>query len=339
MKILLTGATGFVGSEILKQILSGGHSVRALVRSEKAASHFHGRPNVETFIGNILHGPSLTGCLEGVDAVVHLVGVIAEVGENTYDRVHRVGTENLIKEAKKAKVKRFIHMSALGTRANARSQYHRSKWAAEEALRASGLDWTIFRPSIIYGPGDGFVNFFARMTRPPLSWLQLFTLPVVLGGYAHLQPIPVTDVARCFASALTKSDSVGKVYDLCGPKALRLREILRTICEVQGHAVTEIDPPLKRWIGDLSHFLIPIAALQSLLVQPKVVLVPVPFEFATVIAWFMETFLPKPLLNRDQLMMLEEDNVGDAAPARNDFGISPLGFREGLGAVLSLSSR
>ncbi len=335
MKILLTGATGFVGSEILRQLFADGHSVRVLIRSESGGAKFQGRPDVETFIGNILHGPSLAGCMEGIDAVMHLVGVIAEVGENTFDRVHRVGTENLLKETKKAKVKRFIHMSALGTRANARSQYHRSKWAGEEAVRVSGLDWTIFRPSIIYGRGDGFVNFFARMTRPPMNWLQLFTMPVMLGGHAHLQPIPVADVARCFAGAVSKSESIGKTYDLCGPSPLRLREIVRTICEVQGHEVKEIQPPFKRWIGDWSHFLIPIAAFQSLLIQPKVVLVPVPFEFATVIAWLMETFLSKPLLNRDQLIMLEEDNVGDLAAAKADFGISPSEFQQGLSAMLS----
>jgi len=334
MKILLTGATGFVGSEILKQLLAGGHSVRVLVRSDKAVGKFAPHANVETFVGNILHGPSLTGCMEGTEAVVHIVGVIAEVGENTFDRVHRLGTENLIKEAKKAKVKRFVHMSALGTRANARSQYHISKWAAEEAVRASGLDWTIFRPSIIYGPGDEFVNFFARMTRFPRNLFQLFTMPVMLGGYAHLQPIPLADVARCFAGSIGKTESVGKTYDLCGPRALRLRDILRTIAEVQGNDVKELEPPFKRWIGDWSNLLIPFAALQSLLIQPKTLLVPVPFEFATVIAWFMETFLPKPLLNRDQLMMLEEDNVGDAAAARNDFGISPPEFRDGLAGVI-----
>ena len=100
-----------------------------------------------------------------MEAVVHLVGIISEVGQNTFENVHPRGTENIVAAARAADVTRFIHMSALGTRPNAASRYHQSKWAAEEIVRRSGLAWTIFRPSIIYGPGDGFVNLFARMSR------------------------------------------------------------------------------------------------------------------------------------------------------------------------------
>jgi uncharacterized protein YbjT (DUF2867 family) len=330
MKVLLSGATGFVGSEVLKQLIAAGHSVRVLARDPNKAPPL----NHEIFTGNILHAPSLSGCMDGIEAVIHLVGVVAECGENTFDRVHRMGTQNLLNEAKKAKVKRFVHMSALGTREGARSRYHQSKWAGEELVRASGLDWTIFRPSVIYGPKDEFVNLFANMTRLPRNVLQLFTIPVIFGGYAHLQPIPVSDVASCFVGALSKPESIKKVYELCGPRALRLREILTTICEVQGHDVKEVHPPFKKCIGDWSNFLIPFAVLPGIFVQPKVLLVPVPFEFATVIAWIMETFMSKPLLNRDQLIMLEEDNVGDSTEAKKDFAINPPEFRDGISTYL-----
>lgn len=334
MKILLTGATGFIGSKILPKLLAAGHDVRILVRDPSQIKKFEGQAHLEAFNGNLLHAPSLAGCAEGVEAVIHLVGIIAEVGENTYDRVHRVSTQNLVAEAKKAKVKRFIHMSALGTRANARSKYHQTKWAAEESVRGSGMDWTIFRPSVIYGRGDGFVNLFVRMTRFPLNWLQAFSLPVIGGGYSRLQPIPADDVARCFVGALAQPASIKKVYDLCGPERLRLREIIRTIAEVHGHKVKELDVPLKRYLGDWGNLFLPFVALQGFFIQPRTLLIPVPFEAAVCVAWAMETFLSKPLLNRDQLLMLEEDNVGDPSEACKDFGITPPAFQSGISAEL-----
>jgi uncharacterized protein YbjT (DUF2867 family) len=212
MKVLLTGASGFVGSEVLEQLLRAGHNVRIISRSEKSSKN--PPPSVEVFHGNIIHAPSIAGCMEGIEAVIHIVGVITEVQENTYDRVHRLGTQNILAEAKKAKVKRFIHMSALGTRANARSRYHQSKWAAEELVRNSGLDWTVFKPSVIYGRKDKFVNLFAKMMSMPWNLVKCFSLPLFGGGRSHMQPISVTDVAHCFVSALDKPDSLKKTYEL-----------------------------------------------------------------------------------------------------------------------------
>jgi len=335
MKILLTGATGFVGSEVAGQLAEGGHTARVIARDPMRCDLLRRKHNLDVFYGNILHAPSITGCMEGIEAVIHLVGIIREVGENTFDRAHRIGTENLIAEAKKAKIKRFIHMSALGTRANARSQYHRTKWAAEEAVRASGLDWTIFRPSIIYGPGDEFVNLFAGMMKPLKRILQFSMLPVIGGGWVRLQPIHVSDVAKCFVSALGKPESIKKTYDLCGPQPLRLREIVRSIAEALHHDVTEVQPPLRRWIGDASYFLLPLVVLPlAVFTQPRILLAPVPTDTAFVMACAMELLMTKPLFTRDQLLMLEEDNVGDPSEAMEDFGIRPCDFRSGIAAYL-----
>jgi NADH dehydrogenase len=334
MKVLLSGATGFVGAEVLKRLLAAGHQVRVLARDPNRCKRLRVHAAVEIFHGNILQASTLAGCMEGVEAVIHLVGIIAESGENTYHRVHAVGTQNLLAEAKKAKVKRFVHMSALGTRAGARSQYHQSKWAGEESVRNSGLDWTVFRPSVIYGRGDEFVNLFARMTQFPWSWLQLWTLPVIGGGFTYLQPVAVEVVADAFVQALEKPESIKKIYDLCGPKALRLREIVRTIAEVQDFELKEVHPPFQACLGDTANFLFPFAVLQTFLVRPKILLVSIPWEFASIMACLMETFLPKPPLVRDQLLMLEEDNVGDPVPAQTDFGIQSPDFREGIAKCL-----
>jgi uncharacterized protein YbjT (DUF2867 family) len=333
MKVLLTGASGFVGGEILDQLLRAGHSIRVISRSEKASRSFP--PNVEIFHGNIIHGPSIAGCMEGIEAVIHIVGVITEVEENTYDRVHRIGTQNLLAETKKAKVKRFIHMSALGTRANARSRYHQSKWAAEELVRNSGLDFTIFKPSIIYGRRDAFVNLFAKMMSMPWNLLKFFSLPLFGGGRSHMQPISVSEVAHCFVSALEKPESVKKTYELCGPRALQFREVLATIAEVKEREAKEIRIPLHRYFGDWGVIFLPFAILPGLFIQPTVLLVHIPWQFGSFIAWCMECLLTKPPLNRDQILMLEEDNVGDASEAIKDFGMQPSEFKNGIATYLS----
>ena len=145
MKVFVTGATGFVGREIVIELQKVGHEITFLARDSHTASAravewgFGGQVHT----GNILDPTSLRNACKGSDAVIHLVGIISEVGEQTFD-IHTRGTQNVISAAQKAGIRRFIHMSALGTRPNAVSRYYQTKWAAEEALRQSGLDFTIF---------------------------------------------------------------------------------------------------------------------------------------------------------------------------------------------------
>ena len=136
MRVFLTGASGFVGREVLRQLLAAGHSVRVLSRRPQAGS---ARADTEVHVGDVTNAASLARGLASMDAVVHLVGIISEVGANTFENVHTRGTENILAAAREAGVKRFVHMSALGTRPDARSRYHQSKWAAEELVRKSGL--------------------------------------------------------------------------------------------------------------------------------------------------------------------------------------------------------
>ncbi len=295
MKVLVTGGSGFVGREIVRQLLAAGHSPRVLARGVKAPTEA-----VETVRGSVLEPASLAGALTGCDAVIHLVGIISEVGAQTYERVHFEGTRNLLTAARAAGVRRFIHMSALGTRPAAASRYHRSKWAAEEAVRASDRAWTILRPSLIYGPGDGFVNLFARLSR----WSP--ALPVIGAGTSLVQPVAVAEVARCFVGALSQPESVGQTLDVCGPDRLKFTEVLTEILRATGRRRRQVHLPL------------PLARLQARLLE---------FIYPTLLR-------QAPPLNRDQILMLGEDNVGDPGPAARLFGFTPAPFRESLRAFL-----
>ena len=293
-----------MGKEVLRELHAADHELRLLVRNRHApaAREAIARYAMEVCEGDILNLASLQPALRGVDAAVHLVGIIAEHGAQTFENVHVRGTENLIGTASVVGLKRFIHMSALGTRENAVSRYHRSKWAAEEAVRRSTLDWTILRPSVIYGPGDQFVSLFARL-------IQTSPFVPVLGeGRARLQPVAVGEVARCVAGALEEPRSIRQSFDVGGQQQLTLPQILETIMSVLG---------IKRRI------------------------VRIPLEWANAVAAVLEKFYPlvlkrPPPLNRDQLVMLQENNVGDCQWAAELFELKQAPFAEGIAAYLNV---
>jgi len=302
MRVLVTGATGFVGREIIKQLHTTGHTPRLFVRNPAAQQLRDLVPQfaTELYSGDVLDARSLHPALKGCDAVIHLVGIISEAGRQSFERVHAEATRNVIAAAQQAGLKRFIHMSALGTRADAPSRYHRTKWAAEESVRRSGLDWTIFRPSIIYGPGDGFVNLFARITKfSPI-------VPLIGGGQAKFQPIPVKDVARSFVRALNEPESTGRTFDLCGAETLSLSEIVDIVLKVTGRTRIKLPLPFA------------LASVQAACA-----------EFV-----FSKLFHKAPPLNRDQVLMLREDNVGNSEPARRLFSLEAREFQQAISAYL-----
>lgn len=227
-KVLVTGGTGFVGRAVVEKLLALGCEVRVLSRSAK------GSPGVETLPGGLDDPAALERACAGVQAVVHLVGIIAEKKGQTFEQVHVEGTRAVLAAARKAGVRRWLHMSALGARPDTAARYAKTKAGAEALVRESGLDWTIFRPSIVFGPGDQFVNQFAAMFRFPWNWLQLHSFPLIGGGKTKLQPIAVGDVAAAFAGALSRAESVGKTYDLVGTEALSLKEILQEVAKATG---------------------------------------------------------------------------------------------------------
>jgi uncharacterized protein YbjT (DUF2867 family) len=307
MKVLVTGATGFVGREIVRQLRAAGHAIRILARSPRSprVQEAVSRWQAEVHPGDVLEPATLEVALKGMDAVIHLVGIISEAGESTFENAHTGGTRNMVAAAQQSGVRRFVHMSALGTRPNAASRYHQTKWAAEELVRHSGLEFTIFRPSLIYGPQDQFINLFARMIR-------LSPVVLLLGNpRTRFQPVPVETVAAAFAVSLGEPKSVGQTYDLCGPEALTLAEIVDEIQTVLGKRRLKLRVPL-----DLAR----CQAACMELVFPYLLRKP-------------------PPLNRDQLLMLQEDNVGNAQPANQLFRLQPWSLREGIMRYLKLQSR
>ncbi|HTO89349.1 MAG TPA: complex I NDUFA9 subunit family protein, partial [Thermoanaerobaculia bacterium] len=216
MKILVTGGTGFVGTHLVNALLRRRHEVAVLERRPGSARNRYNQP-VEIASGNVLDRASLERAAAGRQAVIHLVGIINEKGEQTFDRMHREATENVVAALGRTGVRRLLHMSAMGTAEDAPSQYARTKAAGERAVRASGLDWTVVRPSIVFGPGDGFVSLLA----PIVAWNPGF-IPVIGPGTTRFQPVSVYDVARVFANGLEKQETFGRAFEVGGPRILSL---------------------------------------------------------------------------------------------------------------------
>lgn len=290
-KVFITGATGFVGRQITEDLLQKGYSVRCLVR-KGSESKLAAPGRVETIPGDIGGPQSLKGAMEGCDAVINLVGIIRELPRQriTFERLHYEGTRNLVDEAKRQGVGKFVQMSALGAEFNARTEYHRTKARAEDHLKLSGLRYTIFRPSIIFGPEDKFVNLFADMMRKsPI-------LPVIGSGKYLLQPVSVKNVSEGFVRAIELPESDHQVYEVGGPEKMAFDAILDTIAEVLGKRVGKIHIP--------SWFLKPIVKV-------------------------MQRFPFFPLTS-DQMEMLLEGNTCDERRFFLDFQIQPISFREGI---------
>lgn len=305
MNVLVTGATGFVGREIVRQLHEAGQSIRILVRNRTSprVQEAVSRYGAEAHVGDVLDAASLDGALSGMDAVVHLVGIISEAGDSTFENVHTRGTGNMVAAARRAGVGRFVHMSALGTRPNAASRYHQTKWAAEELVRHSGLEFTIFRPSLIYGPEDQFINLFARLIR--LSPI----VPLMGNPHARFQPVPVESVAAAFVRSLREPKAAGQTYDLCGPEALTLSEIVDRILDVLQRKRLKLQVPLG------------LARCQAALLE----------------LLFRRLLRKASPLNRDQLTMLQEDNVGNPRPANDLFALEPVTVRAGIAQYLNVN--
>lgn len=303
MKVLVTGATGFVGREVVRLLRQAHHEVSIVARNEcaPAVQDLVSQFQVEVRLGDVLEPHTLRSVVAGAEAVIHLVGIISECGKSTFEKVHIGGTRSMVCAAEVARVKQFVQMSALGTRESAVSRYHQTKWQAEEAVRKSDLPHTIFRPSLIYGPGDHFVNLYAGIIR------RSPVVPLVGRSGSLFQPVHISQVAGAFVRALGEPRALGRTFDLCGPERMTLSQIVDEILVTMGCRRMKLMIPegLARVQAGLLERVFP-----ALLRRP-------------------------PPLNRDQLLMLREPNIGDGKPADELFGLRHPGFLQGITEYLA----
>jgi NADH dehydrogenase len=298
--ILVTGANGFVGSHVVPELIDGGHRVVALVRSDDAGQDVlrrlsaDQRPAVELRHGDVTLPGSLPDALTGVDAVVHLVAIPRDWSNGAeLLLVNTEGTRSVVAAATSAGVRRFVHLGALGVADEPTLHYARSKAKAERIVGESGLDWTILEPSLQWGERDGFFNIVADLVR-----ISPGVVPVPGDGTSRFQPIAVRDVATIVRLSLERPETIGRSYELGGPRYWTYREITREVCTAMGK---------RRAIVPM-----PVAFIR--LVAGSSELVHIPFPVAT-----------------DQLRQLRLDNIGPLDTVEREFGFIPQAMEGQLG--------
>lgn len=241
LTVCVLGGTGFVGSELVTRLAAQGCWVRVPTRVAAHGEHLLVVPTVEVRVANV-HDTRVLGALfAGADVVVNLIGVLNERGRRGagFRHAHTELAARVIDAARARRVPRLLHMSALNAEPKAPSHYLRSKSEAESHVRAAraGLDWTIFRPSVIFGPRDSLTNRFARLLR-----LTQGLLPLARAD-ARFAPIHVADVVEAFVRALDDRSTFGRTYELCGPDVLTLADIVRITARAAGVAAHIVPLP------------------------------------------------------------------------------------------------
>ena len=284
MTVLVTGPTGFLGRQVVQKLIDHSYQVRCLVHSPGRERMFP-QGSVDVYYGDINNADALASALQGVDQVVHLVAVIRENGAATYDNINRQGTENVVAAAKAAGgVQQFVHISAVGAVDNPEFPYLQSKWQGEHAVSSSGIPYTIIRPSIVFGPGDEFINSLAALVR-------LFPLvPVIAGGRNRLQPIWVDDLAQCIALSLSRHDLQGHTLELGGPEQLSYNQVTSVVAQAMGKRRLRLHVPM--WIMKINVTL-------------------------------MQAVMTRPPINKEMLNMMRVRNVAELGMVEQTFGFSP----------------
>jgi NADH dehydrogenase len=290
--IFLTGATGFIGRNIARQLCDAGLPVRALVRSENSPRGVL-PSSAEIVYGDVLKSKVVDGAA-GCNTIIHLVGIIKETRNLSFYQAHVAATANMLEAAKANGIKRYIQMSALGTRPDAIAEYHKTKWKAEELVRSSGLNWTIFRPSLVYGKDSEFLQSMMPLVKAPVT-------PIISPGMntGLLQPIHVDDLAKCFVQAAQDhtGTTFGQIYECGGPDQVTTKRVLELVAQMRGKKLRTI---------------------------------PFPLFLATLFFGIGEKLhLPVPA-TRGQLQMLQENTICDIGPMREAFDMEPRALEEGL---------
>lgn len=299
---LITGASGAIGSALVRRLVAGNQPVRALVHTPaKAAAQLADlRDRLEIVAGDVTRPDTLRPAMEGVQAVVHLVAIAMEKGRATYEGVNTQGTVNLVDAAQAAGVRRFINMSQNGADSALPYPFLRSKGKAQDYVAASGLDWTAFRPSVVWGPDDEFANVQARLIK-----LAPLIFPIVGDGKARFQPVYVGDLVEAVARALDDDTTIGRELGIGGPEVLTYEEIVRRVLAALGtrRVLVHVPVPLLR----------PAVAIMAR--------------------------LPNPPVTPSLLDLLKIDNVVERNALVEHFGIAPRPFvPEHLGYMRQFSA-
>ena len=287
--ITVFGGSGFVGRHVVRALAQRGWRVRVAVRRPDLAGHLQPMGNVGQVMpvqANLRYPESVAQALRGADGVVNLVGILYETGRQSFDKVQAEGPGTVAAAAKRAGIEQLVHVSALGADANSEAAYSRSKAAGEAAVLSHVPGAVVLRPSIVFGPEDNFFNQFAGLAR------ILPALPLIGGGATRFQPVFVGDVAEAAALALEGKARPGAVYELGGPSVKTFREILEFILKETNR---------------------------------KRALIPVPFRIAEIQGRILG-MLPKPLLTRDQVLLLKSDNVVSEEAVREGRTLQGLGI-------------
>jgi len=236
MEVLVTGGTGVIGASAITALVRRGHDVRLLSRhAERDARAW---PNgVVAVTGDVTDPASLAGAAEGCDALVHLVGIIDERPPGaTFERVNVQGTENVVREAERAGVRKLVYVSSLGSE-QGRSPYHESKRAAEGMVRGFSREWAILRPGPVYGPGDAHVSVLMKLVR------TLPVVPVIGDGNQPIQPLWHEDLAEAIALTVERDDLSGTSYDMAGDDVTSQRDLIDRLRRLTNRDAVEIPVP------------------------------------------------------------------------------------------------
>ena len=297
MIALVTGATGFVGREVVRVLRSRDIEVRCLVHSPARARLLLGH-EVDLHYGNVEDPASLKKAFDDVDVVVHLVAVIRESKSVTFQGVNRKGTENVVEAAGDRGVKHFIHVSAIGVADNPTYPYMYSKWQGEQAVIKSGIPYTILRPSLLFGAGDEFFNVLGGLVRAfPL-------VPIAGSGKNRFQPIAVDELAQCVAGVVGRDDLMGRIIEIGGPEHLTYNDIVDIISGTFGVRRLKL------------HIPVPIMGVMVKL---------------------MEAILSRPPVTTQQLRMAAIPNVASLNTVEEVFGFRPRPLEGSLDYIKDIS--
>jgi nucleoside-diphosphate-sugar epimerase len=285
VRVAITGGTGFVGRSAARALLDDGHEVVLVSRGTRRVAPREGLTAVRA---DVVTGAGLKEAFAGCDTVVHLTAVIREKGKQTFDAVIRRGTENAVAAAATAGVGHFVYMSQIGADPDPRFTFHYNKWLAEQVVRGCGLPFTMLRPSLVFGPGDGFFTTLASLVR-----FSIPVVPIAGDGSALFQPIAVEDVARCIALTVERGGAM-RAIEIGGPEQLSYEELIDIIHDAIG------------------------AGLRIKVHVPVPALLPA--------AFVMDKVLPNPPVTPAQLKMLARHNITRIDAVRTAFGFSPISF-------------